>query len=62
MIKFVAPCPPLIKKILFKHLIWAAQKNKILESLEMLEPQNELYVQLKKAYQHYLGLYQVLQT
>jgi hypothetical protein len=24
----------------------------------MLEPQNELYVQLKKAYQHYLGLYQ----
>jgi murein L,D-transpeptidase YcbB/YkuD len=50
--------PTANQKILFKHLIWAAQKNKILESLEMLEPQNELYVQLKKAYQHYLGLYQ----
>ncbi len=50
--------PTANQKILFKHLEWAVPKNKILESLEMFEPQNELYIQLKKSYQHYLALYQ----
>ena len=50
--------PTANQKVLFKHLEWAVQKNKILESLEVLEPQNQLYTQLKKSYQHYLALYQ----
>jgi len=56
--KIRSQIPTSNQKIFFKHLEWAAQKNKILESLEMLEPQNELYLQLKKSYQHYLALYQ----
>jgi len=50
--------PTANQRILFKHLEWAAQKNKMVESLEMLEPQNQLYTQLKKSYQHYVALYQ----